>query len=96
MAKSNAQKCREYRKRQGKAISLPMPPATEQALSDLMAWHDFEDQREAVATMIHRLHELGPEGSAAMLAVKAHRYEPSDEIVTRLFVEGARSHGDDR
>ncbi|QIW89246.1 hypothetical protein 8P_042 [Pseudomonas phage 8P] len=96
VAKSNAQKCREYRKRQDKPIRLPMPPATHQALSELMAWHDFEDEREAVATMIHRLHELGPEGSAAMLSIKTHTYEPSDELVARLFVEGARSHGDDR
>ena len=95
MAKSNAQKCREYRQRQGAAISLPMPPATKKALEDLMSWHGFDDQREAVATMIHRLHELGRDGSAAMLAVKAHSYEPSDELVARLYAEGARSHGGD-
>jgi len=88
LAKSNAQKCREYRKRQDKQIKLPMPPATHQALADLMAWHGFEDQREAVATMIHRLHELGREGSAAMLSVPEHKYQPSDEQVARLFGEG--------
>lgn len=95
MAKSNAQKCREYRQRQGASISLPMPPATKKALEDLMAWHGFDDQREAVATMIHRLHELGPEGSAAMLAVKTHSFQPSDELVERLYAEGARAHGGD-
>lgn len=95
MAKSNAQKCREYRQRQGAAISLPMPPATKQALEDLMAWHGFDDQREAIATMIHRMHELGREGSTELFTVPRHEYQPSEELVHRLVSEGARARGEE-
>ena len=95
VAKSNAQRCREYRARQGAAISLPMPPATKQALADLMAWHGFDDQREAIATMLHRMHDLGRERSAAMFAVVKHDFRPSDSMIQRLVSEGARSRGEE-
>lgn len=89
--KSNAQKCREYRERNGKAISLPLPEATHRALSELMEWHGHDDRREAIATMIHRLHEAGPEASARFLAVFRHQYTPTDELVQRLVAEGAKT-----
>lgn len=84
MAKSNAQKCRDYRKRQPKALRVPLPEGTEAALNDLMEWHGFEDGREAVATFIHRLHEMGPEGSRAAFEIKRVGYTPSDEVLSRL------------
>lgn len=89
--KSNAQKCREYRQRNGKTISLPLPESTHKALSDLMERHGHEDRREAIATMIHRLHEAGPDGSARFLSVFRHAFTPSDELVQRLLVEGAKT-----
>lgn len=90
MAKSNAQKCREYRQRQGAAIGLPMPPATKQALEDLMAWHGFDDQREAIATMIHRMHELGRDGSAALFTVPRHEVEITENVARTLLAQGER------
>lgn len=89
--KSNAQKCKEYRQRKGKAISLPFPDSTHRALAELMEWHEHDDRREAIATMIHRLHEAGPEASARFLSVFRHQYTPSDELVRKLVAEGAKA-----
>ncbi len=84
MAKSNAQKCRDYRKRRGDVVVVPTPPGTAKALADLMKWHGFDDKREAIDTLIHRLHEMGEEGSRAAFAVKRHGFTPSDELLERL------------
>lgn len=67
--KTNAQKCKEYRDKQPKKLYLPLPDATRDCLAELAHWHGYEDRREAVAAFIHRLHELGPEGSKAMLSL---------------------------
>lgn len=94
MAKSNAQKCKDYRKSKkakGRTLSLPLPPGTDKALRDLMRWHDHEDDREAIATFIHQLHARGPDGSREALAtLPTDKYEPSEEMVQRLVVEGSR------
>lgn len=89
--KSNAQKCAEYRKRQGKAITLPFPDAIHSALEELMEWHGYEDRREALSTMILRLHEAGREASAPYLSVFRHDYTPDEALVQRLVVEGAKA-----
>lgn len=98
MAKSNAQKCKDYRKKaktKGRKLSLPLPEGTDKALADLMDWHGHTDDREAISTFIHQLHALGPEGSAAALAMlKRAPYEPSEETIQRLVVEGSRVTGD--
>lgn len=94
MAKSNAAKCKAWRDKQGKTLPVPMPEGTRKALDDLMEWHGFEDGREAVSVMLHRLHELGPDGSRAMFQVSRHKFEPSDEMSQRLYAEGARMRGD--
>lgn len=91
MAKSNAQKCKTYRAKQGKQIKLPMPHATEQALAELMEWHGHDDGREAIATFIHRLHELGREGSRDLFKVATHTFTPTDEQVQTLVAEGSRA-----
>ncbi len=99
MAKSNAQKCRDYRAKKAQrkealgeqVVSLPLPAGTRSALSDLMAWHGFDDQREAISTMIHRLHEAGPVGSAEFLRVSQHEVVVSEKVLRRLHAE-ARSN----
>lgn len=58
--KSNAERCADYRKKRGPVITLPMPDGTKHALDQLMIWHRFSDQREAIATLIHNLHKAGP------------------------------------
>ena len=94
MAKSNAAKCKTWRAKQLPKLALPMPEGTRKALDDLMKWHGFEDEREAVATMLHRLHDLGEEGSRELFKVSRHQFDPSPEQVERLQVEGARARGD--
>lgn len=93
--KSNAQKCAEYRQRQGKAISLPFPDGIHRDLEQLMEWHEHEDRREAISTMIRRLREAGPEASAPYLAVDQHQFTPDEALVQRLQVVGARAREDD-
>ncbi len=53
---------------------------TRQALADLMAWHGIEEQGEAMTLMIHRLHELGPQKSAPLLAPPRHIIELSQNV----------------
>lgn len=89
--KSNAQKCAEYRKRQGKSIILPFPEGIHQALADLMEWHGYEDRREAISTMILNAHRAGPEGSKELFDVTTHDYTPSEELVRNLQIQGARA-----
>lgn len=91
MAKTNAAKCKAYRAKQGKSIKLPMPEGTEKALADLMAWHGHEDGREAITTFIHRLHELGRDGSRDLLKVSQHSFTPTDDQIQTLVAEGSRA-----
>lgn len=93
MAKSNAQKCRDYRRKQPRKLSLPLPEGTANALAELMSWNGHDDEREAITTFIHQLHAMGPEGSRAALEVLRHQYEPTEEMANRLYMEGARSTG---
>lgn len=72
MAKSNSDKCKEYRQRRGKVLVVPMPASTDKCLAELMEWHDYTDGRDAIATFIHRLHAMGSEGSKAALTVLRH------------------------
>ncbi|MCY1462207.1 hypothetical protein D9M71_799550 [compost metagenome] len=53
---------------------------TRQALAELMAWSGIEEQGEAMTLMIHRLHELGPQKSAPLLAPPRHVYEVSPNV----------------
>lgn len=92
MAKDNAQKCRDYRAKKAqrkealgeRVVSLPLPASTCSALGDLMAWHGFDDRREVISTMIHRLHEAGPEGSAEFMKVSKHQIVLSEKVLRQL------------
>lgn len=65
-------------------LRLRVRPGTKQALAELMAWAEIEEQGEALTVMIHRLHELGPDRARPLLEVPRHEYRPS-RIVARLF-----------
>ncbi len=92
MAKSNAQLCRESRQRRNqkkealdqKDLVLPFPAGTRNALAQLMEWHSHDDQREAIATMIHRLHEAGREASAPFFAVSRHEITITEKLSRQL------------
>lgn len=91
MAKSNKQKCKEWRDKQPKAVTMPLPDETRRALSELMEWHDFGDPREGIATFIHRLHELGRDGSRSLFEVSRHAFTPTDDQIQALVAEGSRT-----
>ena len=57
---------------------------TRQALAELMAWHDIEEQGEAMTLMIHHLHGLGPAGSAQFLAAPRHKYVIPENVSRKL------------
>ncbi|BBP51204.1 hypothetical protein PHLH3_08300 [Pseudomonas sp. St386] len=57
---------------------------TRQALADLMAWHGIEEQGEAMTLMIHRLHGLGPAGSAPFFALPRHEYVIPENVSAKL------------
>lgn len=65
-------------------LRLRVRPGTKQALAELMAWAEIEEQGEALTVMIHRLHELGPDRALPLLEVPRHEYRPSRNVA-RLF-----------
>lgn len=67
-------------------LRLRVRPGTKQALAELMAWAEIEEQGEALTVMIHRLHELGPDRALPLLLVPRHEYRPSRNVA-RLFAE---------
>lgn len=59
---------------------------TRQALADLMAWNNIEEQGEAMTLMIHHLHGLGPEGSAQFLSPPRHEYVIPENVSAKLLL----------
>lgn len=49
---------REYRKGVGRTVVLPLKPSTSDALQRLQARFGFEDPRELISQVVHRLDEL--------------------------------------
>lgn len=88
MAKSNADrsaKAAAKRKERGEEeIRLHCLPGTRQALAELMAWSDIEEQGEAMTLMIHHLHGLGPAGSAQFLSAPRHEITISENVSRKL------------
>ncbi|WP_130905340.1 hypothetical protein [Pseudomonas sp. Sample_22] len=84
MAKTNAErsaKAAAKKKSRGEEeIRLHCLPGTRRALAELMAWSGIEEQGEAITLMIHRLHELGPQTSAPLLAPPRHIIELSQNV----------------
>ncbi|MHA6161014.1 hypothetical protein ACX3X6_08930 [Pseudomonas sichuanensis] len=54
---------------------------TRQALDDIKAWAEVEENGEAMTLLIHRIHELGPEAALHFLSAPRH------EIVISKYVE---------
>ncbi|MFI8479670.1 hypothetical protein ACIGCM_03775 [Pseudomonas sp. NPDC078700] len=100
MAKDNATRQREKRAKQKqrlellgeKVINLPLPASTAKCLEELMHQHGFTDQREAIATMIHRLHEAGSEAATPFLIVPRHKITISEKV-SQAFERESRREG---
>lgn len=63
-------------------------PGPQRKLAELMRWHDIEDMGEAIQLLIMHAHDLGPEGSAPLLAVPRHEIRISESVAQRLRSEG--------
>lgn len=57
---------------------------TRAMLENLMRWHGIEEQAEAIQLLIMHAHDLGPEGSAPLLAIPRHDFTPSDFVARQL------------
>lgn len=65
-------------------LRLRVRPGTKQALAELMAWAEIEEQGEALTVMIHRLHELGPDRALPLLEVPRHEITVSPIVARSL------------
>lgn len=65
-------------------------PGTRTMLADLMAWHCVGQISEAVQNLILNAHALGPEGSAAAIAVPRHDFAISENVARELYQQGKR------
>ncbi|QJP09041.1 hypothetical protein [Pseudomonas multiresinivorans] len=63
---------------------------TRSMLENLMRWHGIEEKAEAIQLLIMHAHDLGPEGSAPLLAIPRHDFTPSDFVARKLEVAGTR------
>lgn len=57
---------------------------TRSMLENLMRWHGIEEQAEAIQLLIMHAHDLGPDGSAPLLAIPRHDFAPSDFVARQL------------
>lgn len=57
---------------------------TRTMLENLMRWHGIEEQAEAIQLLIMHAHDLGPEGSAPLLAIPRHDFTPSEFVERQL------------
>lgn len=71
-------------------LRLRVRQGTKQALSELMAWAELEEQGEALTLMIHHLHALGKEGAVAFLSPPRHAYRISESVARKLEREGRK------
>jgi len=75
----------EKRRKAGEEeLRLRVRPGTKQALAELMAWAEIEEQGEALTLMIHHLHGLGPERALPLLEVPRHEITVSPVVARKL------------
>jgi hypothetical protein len=65
-------------------LRLRVRPGTKQALAELMAWADIEEQGEALTLMIHHLHGLGPDRALPLLSCPRHEITISPAVARKL------------
>lgn len=63
-------------------------PGIRTLLDDLMAWHEIEQQAEAMQLLIMNAHALGPTGSAAIFKVPRHDIEISESVALEIRRRG--------
>ena len=71
-------------KLQEEDLRLKVRPGTKQALLELMAWAEIEEQGEAMTLMIHHLHALCPGGAPPLLKPPRHEIIVSSVVARKL------------
>lgn len=75
----------EKRRKAGEEeLRLRVRPGTKQALAELMAWAEIEEQGEALTLMIHHLHGLGPDQALPLLSIPRHEITVSPVVARKL------------
>lgn len=83
--KDRSAKTAAKRKARGEEeIRLHCMAGTRQALAELMAWNDIEEQGEAMTLALHHLHALGPEGSRPFFTPPRHEITLSPIVARKL------------
>jgi len=59
-------------------------PGPRRQLAELQGWNGIEEQGEAIELLIMHAHDLGPEGSAPLLAIPRHDFTPSEFVARKL------------
>ncbi|MDF3868446.1 hypothetical protein P3W53_28585 [Pseudomonas denitrificans (nom. rej.)] len=59
-------------------------PGPRRKLAELQGWNGIEEQGEAIELLIMHAHDLGPEGSAPLLAIPRHDFTPSEFVARKL------------
>lgn len=57
---------------------------TRQVLTDLMAWHQIEEQGEAMTLALHHLHVLGAARAAPLFKPPRHEITISESVSRKL------------
>ncbi|MBO2889522.1 hypothetical protein [Pseudomonas asiatica] len=88
MAKTQKQRDDERRDKEAKAqvedLRLKVRQGTKQALTEIKAWANVEENGEAMTLLIHRIHELGPEAARHFLSAPRHEIKLSSSVVRKL------------
>lgn len=88
MAKTQKQRDDDRREREAKAqvedLRLKVRQGTKQALTEIKAWANVEENGEAMTLLIHRIHELGPEAARHFLSAPRHEIKLSSSVARRL------------
>lgn len=71
-------------------LRLRVRHGTKQALTELMAWAELEEQGEAMTLMIHHLRALGKDGAISFLTPPRHIYQISENVARKLEREGRK------
>lgn len=71
-------------KLQEEDLCLKVRPGTKQALTEIKAWAEVEENGEAITLMIHRIHELGREAAMHFLSAPRHEIQLSEIVARKL------------
>jgi hypothetical protein len=83
--KQRDERMTERRRKAGEEeLRFRVRAGTKQALAELMAWAEIDEQGEALTLMIHHLHGLGPDRALPLLSIPRHEITVSPIVARSL------------